>query len=101
MLQRSPSFAANQEAGVREMLEAEDGPRADEMLKLGLAVVPGHLGLLSLREAVAAAPARAPRPAAAAVADEDEPQDEDDDEIEDYDEDADEDALDLDDDDDE
>lgn len=101
VLQRSPSFAANQEAGVREMLEAEDGPRADEMLKLGLAVVPGHLGLLSLREAVAAAPARAPRPAAAAVADEDEPQDDDDDEIEDYDEDADEDALDLDDDDDE
>ncbi len=62
VLQRSPNFAANQEAGVRAALEDEDGPRADEMLKLGLAVIPGHLGLLSLREAVANAPVPAPRP---------------------------------------
>ena len=62
VLQRSPGFAAGQEAGVRAALEDEDGARADEMLKLGLAVVPGHLGLLSLREAVASAPQRAPRP---------------------------------------
>jgi len=99
VLQRSPNFAASQEAGVREALEDEDGPRADEMLKLGLAVVPGHLGLLSLREAVASAPTKAPRPVTSVAADEDEPQDEDD-EIEDYDEDAD-DELDLDDDEDE
>ncbi|MBL9102255.1 MAG: hypothetical protein JNL82_14920 [Myxococcales bacterium] len=62
VLTRSPNFAAAQEAGVREALEADEGGRAREMLALGLAVVPGHLGLLSLREAAAAAPEHAVRP---------------------------------------
>lgn len=62
VLTRSPNFAAAQEAGVREALEADEGGRAREMLALGLAVVPGHLGLLSLREAAAAAPEHAARP---------------------------------------
>lgn len=61
VLRRSPNFVANQEAGVREALDGGDGPRAAEMLRLGLAVVPGHLGLLSLREAVANAPTPSPR----------------------------------------
>lgn len=56
VLARSPGFAAAQEAGVRTALAEDEGGRAREMLALGLAVVPGHLGLLSLREAAEAAP---------------------------------------------
>ncbi|MEZ4381637.1 MAG: hypothetical protein R3A79_09825 [Nannocystaceae bacterium] len=51
-LERVPELAAAQEASVRAALEAEDGARAREQLELGLAVVPKHLGLLSLRAAV-------------------------------------------------
>lgn len=47
-----PAFAAAQEAGVREALETEHPERAREQLELGLAVVPAHLGLLSLRTSV-------------------------------------------------
>jgi tetratricopeptide (TPR) repeat protein len=60
VLARSPGFVAAQEAGVRAALEAEDPARADEMLRLGLAVTPGHLGLLGLRPTVAAALAALP-----------------------------------------
>lgn len=96
VLARSPNFAAAQEAGVREALEGDEGGRAREMLALGLAVVPGHLGLLSLREAAAAAPEHPARPEHEPVADEDEVEDkidddefadaEDDDDLEDLDE---------------
>lgn len=66
VLEAMPGFAAAHEAAVRAALEDEDGRRAAEMLALGLAVCPGHLGLLSLRgqvdalQALAAAPAPAP-----------------------------------------
>lgn len=52
-LQKNPGFAAAQEAAVRDALEREDLDIAEEQLALGLAVVPGHLGLLSLRPALA------------------------------------------------
>jgi hypothetical protein len=64
-LAANPQFAAAQEAAVRDALEREDLLAAEEQLALGLAVVPGHLGLLSLRPALAELRARA--------ADEDEP----------------------------
>jgi hypothetical protein len=52
VLARSPDFVRAQEAALRDALEAGDRHRADETLRLGLAVVPGHAGLLSLRPAV-------------------------------------------------
>lgn len=52
VLARSPEFARAQEAALREALEVENAARADEALRLGLAVMPGHVGLLSLRAAV-------------------------------------------------
>ena len=52
VLARSPEFARAQEAALREALEVENAARADEALRLGLAVMPGHVGLLSLRPAV-------------------------------------------------
>lgn len=60
VLALSPEFVRAQEAAVRAALEAEDAPRAEESLRLGLAVVPGHLGLLSLRPAVTELVANAP-----------------------------------------
>lgn len=51
-LERIPELAAAQEASVRAAIEDGDGARAREQLELGLAVVPTHLGLLSLRGAV-------------------------------------------------
>ncbi len=60
VLTHSPEFVRAQEAAVRAALEAEDAPRAEESLRLGLAVVPGHLGLLSLRPAVTELVANAP-----------------------------------------
>lgn len=55
VLALDPSFAATQEAGLREALEHGD-PRGRELLALGLAIAPGHLGLLSLRAAAEALP---------------------------------------------
>jgi hypothetical protein len=105
VLQRSPNFVAGQEAGVRDALEVGNAAHADEMLQLGLAVVPGHLGLLSLRAAVAEALARPPEPGPPDEVDDDETDDAEDDDIEDYaeDDDADgeDDELELDADDDE
>lgn len=60
VLAHSPEFVRAQEAAVRAALEAEDVTRAEESLRLGLAVVPGHLGLLSLRPAVTELAAHAP-----------------------------------------
>lgn len=60
VLADSPEFVRAQEAAVRAALEAEDASRAEESLRLGLAVVPGHLGLLSLRPLVAELVANAP-----------------------------------------
>lgn len=59
VLEAMPSFAAAQEAGVRAALEDGEASRAGEQLRLGLAVMPGHLGLLSLRAEVEAALAAA------------------------------------------
>ncbi|WAS89875.1 tetratricopeptide repeat protein [Nannocystis punicea] len=53
VLAANPQFTAAQEAAVRDALERGDAAAADEQLALGLAVVPGHLGLLSLRPALA------------------------------------------------
>jgi hypothetical protein len=44
-----PGFALAQEHGARAALEAEDLRTAQERIQLGLAVEPGHLGLLALR----------------------------------------------------
>jgi tetratricopeptide (TPR) repeat protein len=60
VLALSPEFVRAQEAAVRSALEAEDAAHAEESLHLGLAVVPGHLGLLSLRPAVTELVANAP-----------------------------------------
>jgi len=60
VLADSPEFVRAQEAAVRAALEAEDPVRAEESLRLGLAVVPGHLGLLDLRPVVAELVANAP-----------------------------------------
>jgi tetratricopeptide (TPR) repeat protein len=54
--QLDPSFVAAREAGLREAIEDQDGARARELLALGLAVEPRHLGLLALRETVASLP---------------------------------------------
>ncbi|MBK9755291.1 MAG: hypothetical protein IPO88_17650 [Nannocystis sp.] len=59
----SPEFVRAQESALREALEREDLVRAEEALRLGLAVVPGQLGLLSLRPALEALRARPPEPA--------------------------------------
>lgn len=58
VLASSPEFARAQEAALRAALESEDAARADESMRLGLAVVPGHAGLLSLRPALAELAAR-------------------------------------------
>ena len=47
---RYGGFVAAQEAGAREALEDEVPGRAKELIELGLAVSPRHLGLLSLRD---------------------------------------------------
>ncbi len=52
VLALSPEFARAQEAALREALENGDRTRADEALRLGLAVMPGNAGMLSLRAAV-------------------------------------------------
>ena len=70
VLARSPEFVRAQEAALREALEKDDLVHADEALRLGLAVVPGHLGLLSLRPALEALRAQPP---AADEAEEDDP----------------------------
>lgn len=62
VLARSPEFARAQEAALRDALEDGDPARADEALRLGLAVMPGHVGLLSLRPAVEELRARPPEP---------------------------------------
>ncbi len=67
VLARSPEFVRAQEAALREALEKDDLVHAEEALRLGLAVVPGHLGLLSLRPALEAL--RAQPPARAEVED--------------------------------
>jgi hypothetical protein len=55
VLELDPGFVGAQEAGLREALENGD-PQARDLLALGLAVAPNHLGLLSLRGAVEAMP---------------------------------------------
>ena len=55
LLELDPGFVAAQEAGLREALEHGD-PQARDLLGLGLAVAPTHVGLLSLRSVVAALP---------------------------------------------
>ncbi|MFZ6183065.1 hypothetical protein [Nannocystis pusilla] len=72
-LAANPMFAAAQEAAVRDALEREDAAAADEQLTLGLAVVPGHLGLLALRPALAELKARAADGEDDEVDDEDDP----------------------------
>ncbi|NVB41534.1 hypothetical protein G6O69_27090 [Pseudenhygromyxa sp. WMMC2535] len=56
ILALDPGFVGAREAGLREAVEDEDTARARELLALGLAVAPRHLGLLSLRAAVDALP---------------------------------------------
>ncbi len=58
VLELDPGFASAQEAGLREALEHAD-PQAHELLALGLAVTPNHLGLLALRPTVEALPSSA------------------------------------------
>jgi hypothetical protein len=58
--QADPSFVGAREAGLREAIEDEDGARARELLALGLAIEPRALGLLELREVVAALPEHEP-----------------------------------------
>lgn len=60
VLKLDPSFVSAREAGLREAIEHEDGPRARELLALGLAIAPRQLGLLGLREAVEALPLEPP-----------------------------------------
>jgi hypothetical protein len=60
VLELDPGFVATREAATREAIEDQDPVRARELLELGLTIEPRHLGLLSLRGAVAqcvAAPA--------------------------------------------
>lgn len=58
VLALDPGFVGAQESGLREALEQGDA-RARELLTLGLAVMPSHLGLLSLRGAVEGLPREA------------------------------------------
>ncbi|MGB1276843.1 MAG: hypothetical protein ACPG77_13945 [Nannocystaceae bacterium] len=53
VLELHAGFASIQEARIRDAVTNEDAEVAKELLELGLAVLPGHLGLLSLRPAVA------------------------------------------------
>ncbi|MFO7561818.1 MAG: hypothetical protein R6X02_04190 [Enhygromyxa sp.] len=55
-----PGFVAAREAGLREAIEDQDGPRARELLALGLAIEPRSLALLGLRDAVAQLPEHEP-----------------------------------------
>lgn len=55
VIELDPGFVGAQEAGLREALEHED-PQARELLALGLAIAPNHLGLLALRPAVEGLP---------------------------------------------
>ncbi|MCA9682674.1 MAG: hypothetical protein KC457_10795 [Myxococcales bacterium] len=73
VLRLDPGFVAAREAGLREAIEDEDGARARELLTLGLAIEPRHLGLLALRKAVDAI---ADAPADEPVDEPDEPVDE-------------------------
>jgi hypothetical protein len=52
VLELDPGFVSTREHAVREALEHEDREQARELLELGLAVEPRHLGLLGLRGAV-------------------------------------------------
>ncbi|MCB9749479.1 MAG: hypothetical protein H6713_05665 [Myxococcales bacterium] len=61
VLELAPGFAMAQEASVREALEMEQADDALELLELGLAVLPRHLGLLALRDEVARAVATVER----------------------------------------
>lgn len=54
-LSKSPEFVSGQEAGARAALARGDARLARELFSLGLAVSPGHLGLLSLRSELDAA----------------------------------------------
>jgi tetratricopeptide (TPR) repeat protein len=56
VLELDPAFVLTREAAVREAIEDEDPERALELLELGLAIEPRHLGLLALRGSVAALP---------------------------------------------
>jgi tetratricopeptide (TPR) repeat protein len=56
VLELDPAFVVTREAAVREAIEDEDPQRARELLELGLAIEPRHLGLLALRGAIAALP---------------------------------------------
>lgn len=49
VLELDPAFVATRETATREALEDEDPERARELLELGLAIEPRHLGLLALR----------------------------------------------------
>jgi hypothetical protein len=53
-LESYPELAGAHEAGAREAMEAEELDRARELIELGLAVAPKHLGLLDLRERLGA-----------------------------------------------
>jgi tetratricopeptide (TPR) repeat protein len=55
VLELDPTFVNAQEAGLREAIDHDD-PHAHDLLALGLAVAPTHLGLLALRPAVEAVP---------------------------------------------
>jgi hypothetical protein len=56
VLELDPAFVVTREAAVREAIEDGDPERARELLELGLAIEPRHLGLLALRGAIAALP---------------------------------------------
>lgn len=48
-LEAYPGIVAAHEGGAREALELEEPDRARELVEVGLAVLPGHLGLLDLQ----------------------------------------------------
>ncbi|PRQ02101.1 hypothetical protein ENSA5_26540 [Enhygromyxa salina] len=52
VLALDPRFVSAREAGLREAIEDEDGARARELLGLGLAIEPRHVGLLALKSTV-------------------------------------------------
>lgn len=58
VLELDPAFVVTREAAVREAIEDEDRERARELLELGLAIEPRHLGLLALRGRLAQMPER-------------------------------------------
>ena len=51
-LEAYPGIVLAHEGGAREALELEDPRRARELIEVGLAVQPGHLGLLNLQRAL-------------------------------------------------